>query len=49
VLQAESMAPGVDFGPGDLASLGSGPIDIAVVQIGDLGVSRAATLTISNS
>jgi hypothetical protein len=46
-IEAESTLPEAEFSAAEIADLGAGPVGLSVVQVGDLAVSRPATLTIS--
>lgn len=48
-LEVETKVPAVEFSAEDLAAFGGGAADVSVVQIGDLGISRAASQTINLS
>lgn len=46
-IEAQTVAPAATFSAAEVAKLGAGPIGLSVVQVGDLGVSRPATVSIS--
>jgi hypothetical protein len=46
-IQVETSIPQVELAAADIAALGSGDGQIAVVQVGDLAVSRAASVSIT--
>lgn len=46
-VDVETQAPEASFTAAQVASLGAGPILVSAMQVGDLGVSRPATLSIS--
>lgn len=48
-LEQETAVAAVQFSAEDLAAFGGGTAEVSVVQIGDLGISRAASLTVNLS
>lgn len=49
VLELETSVPEAQFSAQDLSALGSGTAELSVTQLGDLGISRSASLTINLS
>lgn len=49
LLEQETSVPEAQFSAQEVVALGGGTADLSVVQVGDLGVSRAAFLTINLS
>lgn len=48
-LEVETVLPQAQMSAADLSALGTEPIELSVAQLGDLGVSRPASVTISRS
>ena len=46
-LELATTAPGVEVAPTQVTSLGSGAVEVSVVQVGDLAVSRPASGTVT--